>query len=317
MSATHTLTPQAQWYLDEVRRALADLPETERDELLADVETHVVEVSLEDGDELVARLGPPDGFAAELRAAAGLPGHRPPPPVPKWRRLRELAAWLHTHAAKLSDLAPAGWILRGYIAAVLFCAILGGGWPQGWIPEAGSDALGLIVVLAAIAGSVWLGRRTRDDRLGRAPRNALRTANVLGVVAGIFVATQLGEPQYVYSEPIYEEPGAGLTLDGIPVGNIYPVDRRGRPLYDVRLFDESGRPLAINPDDQDPSRRVVEDASGARADNAFPIRHLDPSTDDVGDPTAGFPKDVPPLATPPVVEEQPPARKPERRRKRR
>ena len=87
-------------YLEQVRAALADLPEAERDALLADVESHVAEVSEETGDELVARLGSPDGFAAELRAAAGLPPRTPQPAATPPRASLDRSP--STHAASAS-----------------------------------------------------------------------------------------------------------------------------------------------------------------------------------------------------------------------
>ena len=119
------------------------------------------------------------------------------------------------------------------------------------------------------------------------------------LVLAVVVAADLERSRTTYVvEP--SPPPAGLAVDGDPVENIYAVDRDGRPLEDVRLYDESGRPLALNPDDPDPARRVVRDATGARADNAFPLRYLDPGTGAVAAPLAGFPRDVAPVTTPPL-----------------
>ncbi|ONF72491.1 DUF1700 domain-containing protein [Amycolatopsis keratiniphila] len=69
-------------YLARVRSALADLPESEVEEILEDVRPHLAEMEAELGenpkvDALIERLGSPEGYAAELRASGGYPP-RPP-----------------------------------------------------------------------------------------------------------------------------------------------------------------------------------------------------------------------------------------------
>lgn len=67
-------------FLTRMRAALSDLPPAEVDELLEDTEEHVRELAREHGeDQLELRLGSPEGYAAELRSAAGYP----PPPEPE------------------------------------------------------------------------------------------------------------------------------------------------------------------------------------------------------------------------------------------
>ncbi|MFD5245588.1 DUF1700 domain-containing protein [Amycolatopsis sp. NPDC058340] len=69
-------------YLARVRSALADLPESEVEEILEDVRPHLAEMEAELGDNpkvdaLIERLGSPESYAAELRASGGYPP-RPP-----------------------------------------------------------------------------------------------------------------------------------------------------------------------------------------------------------------------------------------------
>ncbi|HEX6447688.1 MAG TPA: hypothetical protein VF053_21505 [Streptosporangiales bacterium] len=90
---TVTQVSVAARYAGEVRTALADLPRGEVDGLSADLDEHLADVAAELGEAtyeaLVARLGPPAAYAAELRRAAGLPprfGVRMPADVlPGWR----------------------------------------------------------------------------------------------------------------------------------------------------------------------------------------------------------------------------------------
>jgi len=72
VSATTGLPPEVSHYLAAVREALDDLPSTERDDLLVEVEPSLLDAASESGGNVSARLGPPEEFAAELRAAAGL-----------------------------------------------------------------------------------------------------------------------------------------------------------------------------------------------------------------------------------------------------
>lgn len=70
-------------YLARVRTALADLPSGELDEVLDDVRPHLAEIAVELGDgaklaAMIERLGTPESYAAELRAAGDYP---PPAPV--------------------------------------------------------------------------------------------------------------------------------------------------------------------------------------------------------------------------------------------
>ena len=78
-----TLSHDVKAYLDAVRTRLDDLPAEERDDLLADVEPSLLDSAGESDVPVERRLGPPDSFADELRAAAGLPprgGQRPTRP---------------------------------------------------------------------------------------------------------------------------------------------------------------------------------------------------------------------------------------------
>jgi uncharacterized membrane protein len=75
-------------YAAEVRRALDDLPPAVADQLVEGLDEHLAEIGIDDIASLVAVLGPPDRYAAELRVSAGLPSPAPtrpsiplPPPV--------------------------------------------------------------------------------------------------------------------------------------------------------------------------------------------------------------------------------------------
>src|ERR1700687_6391313 len=58
-------------YAASVRAALSDLPPEQSEILLEDLEDHLREVATETGGPLTERLGPPEQYARELRAAYG------------------------------------------------------------------------------------------------------------------------------------------------------------------------------------------------------------------------------------------------------
>jgi hypothetical protein len=77
---------EVQHYLDAMREALSDLPAAEVGEIMDDAGAHVVEVAEEMGDEftlaaLTDRLGTPQAYAQELRAAADYPAPAPAAPT--------------------------------------------------------------------------------------------------------------------------------------------------------------------------------------------------------------------------------------------
>ena len=136
MSAATTDT-QVRDYLSAVERFLDDLPADERRELLEDLEEHLTEVAAEDDGSLRDRLGPPDAYAAELRASAGLPPHVATAELTAVERLRwslrasplgalALSAPVRAVRGYLPELRPAWWVVRGYLAAV----VIGAMWPS-------------------------------------------------------------------------------------------------------------------------------------------------------------------------------------------
>jgi hypothetical protein len=75
-------------YVREVERALGDLPWSERRHLVADLRHHLAELPAE--TDLEARLGTPEQYAADLRAAEGLERRRGPAAFMRARRPRTL-----------------------------------------------------------------------------------------------------------------------------------------------------------------------------------------------------------------------------------
>lgn len=127
-------------YLRRVRAALADLPADEVAEVMEDLEPHVAEVFEEAGsaEEVERRLGTPEEYAAELRAAGGYPSAQASP-VDKpraWRaRYVLLAAIAVTGGAAVSGLAALSWYDEDTLGPVFVTALAA--IPALWLVFAG------------------------------------------------------------------------------------------------------------------------------------------------------------------------------------
>lgn len=272
-------------YLDQVRAALADVPAGERDELLADVESSLVEGEGPPEE----RLGPPERFARELRLAAGL---EPAPP----HAARRWATRLRALAGRGSMFAPLWWVARAYVAVAALGLLLGSTWPDRpvhFLPMLHSGRFTIAACAIALVASLWLGARRPAWQAG---------VNVLLAVAALPVLvhdidTRAWEtpppPATVTAAPV----ASGLDYNGNAVANVYAYDRTGRLLHDVRLYDQAGRPLNVGARDPgaDPLRRIVRSRGGAIALNAFPIRYVEPGTRRVAHPDAAPRARVAPL----------------------
>jgi hypothetical protein len=286
-------------YLERVRAALADLPPEERDELLADVEASLLDAASDSVVPLAEQLGPPERFAGELRAAAGLAPQAGAPRATE-PALQRLVERVRPLLAAGRDLAPVWWALRGYVAVAGLALLIGAGWSTRMpvLPHLAGGRWGdLALVLAAIGLSLWAGRRWGRRML---PVNLVLAAAALPVF--VHLSNPPGyEAPYAYYEP-YQPPARGLMLGGVNVRNIYAYDRDGTPLYDVRLYTSSGRPLNIGSADPriDPRRRTITTATGTTALNAFPIRYFEKGTRKVAHPSAGPKVRTPRIITPPL-----------------
>ena len=296
---------EAARYVDGVAAQLADLPDEDRADLLDELAAHVDELVAEGDTPLAVRLGSPAEYAAELRASAGLPPvrSRGRAGTRALDRLHRTAGHPRVRATGdfLGSLRAVWWVLRAWVVVGLVAMWPGQTTPT-WadampvIPRVGTPLVGLLVLLAAVVASVQLGRRSRS--LGAARRWALVALNVGSALLLIPVLVSVGEathPNYVYVDSGTTEvpPHEGVYAAGNQVLNIYAYDASGRMLHDVRLFDQSGRPLTLGLS-SDGTRQVVVDAQGRLVENAFPYRYLEPDGT-VAHPDAGPTVSAPPL----------------------
>jgi len=274
-------------YVREVRAELADLPAEDVDDLTGGMEADLSELATESGGDLIGRLGTPGLYAAELRAAAGLPDRAVGSGGRQHRPLREQAAldrasltrligrhpWLRKVAAFLVTLRPAWWLIRGYLAAWALWSMLGGG-TRGIRPH---EFLHLVMALGAIVISVQLGRGWLAQRAALRP--VLAVANSILVIVAL-VASVSVDVSYNVSDGYSFPPG--MSLDGQPVSNVYVYGSDGQRISGVRLFDQEGRPLNGDPtfldangdptvlDDNGNPMGAVRDISGAPLMNVYP-----------------------------------------------
>ncbi|HEX6235498.1 MAG TPA: hypothetical protein VFZ63_20380 [Jiangellaceae bacterium] len=143
-------TTAAASYVDAVRDALADLPDDEVAEVVEDVAEHLEQVMAELGGDaseaaLEDRLGTPEQYAAELRAAAGFPegGVRRSRMAAPLGLMRFLVTWLSRAGAAVAAL---GLVLMFADGPPLTPAYL----------------LGCAVVLGALGEWVLVRRRSGD-----------------------------------------------------------------------------------------------------------------------------------------------------------
>ena len=287
-----TTTADVEEYATRVRAALGDLPDADRDDLLADLADHLAEVAGEDPDRRLADLlGPPADYAAELRSSAGL---APPRPA---GRARPGFGGLDPAVAAVRDflpeLRPGWWVLRALIVTYLLVLILAGGL-----------LLGLVLAVVLVPASVAFGRWVAADR-GR--RWLGITGDVLAALALLVVLTTVGTVSG-YSSGYDVAPtvtGPEHDLDGVT--NLYPYDRDGRPLTGVQLFDQDGNPVQLQAD-LDPEGNLISRVPRYTTDGRV-VGNLYPQEQTVtvyptDGPTAGSPtvRQVPaPSVSPPAL----------------
>jgi len=149
-------------FVDEVRRRLADLDRDEQQELTAGLEADLGELVAERGH---AVLGDPDGYARELRLAAGHTPEMTGQPGGRGVRQGLMDAIDSTHSSwdRLLDsfpgdlrgfvaaFQPVWWVLRAFVAWMVAQDLRA--------PSLIVDAPHLVVLAVFVVVSVQLGRR--------------------------------------------------------------------------------------------------------------------------------------------------------------
>jgi hypothetical protein len=208
--------PLLEAYVLRVGAALGDVEPTERHALLADLRLHLDEIAQHDSRRLDDIVGPPEVYAEELRAAAGLAAPAtavPPTPtpgsavgptggpadrrhVPAWpwlrahlvRALRAIARGGHDVASAARQARanePTWWLVRAYLAVHVLGALTGS---QGAVllPHVLHERLwGLVALFACAVASVRVGR---DPDL--VPRRVVQIGDITVLVLGLLLLVQ-------------------------------------------------------------------------------------------------------------------------------
>jgi HAAS domain-containing protein len=292
-------------YLAALERCLDDLPLGERRELLEDLEEHLAEVAAEGDGTLVERLGPPDVYAAELRASAGLPPRDRKRAIALRARERlgrsaigrtiqrtidgaRNLPIVRKVIAFLPEVRPGWWVFRGYLLVATVDAVFF--IPNGAffsIPRFNGNILsGLLAIAVWVWASVAIGRAsTRDVRA----RRASWVLNIGVVVLALAAMPRMNSTYYAEQMQYTDEPQLVPYLhhaDGSPITNICAYSTKLKPLDHVVLFDQDGRPiedLAERPSveiiDENGTIRIRKGGFG----NVFPRSQIVP------DPQTGAP----------------------------
>ncbi|EID53287.1 HAAS signaling domain-containing protein [Saccharomonospora xinjiangensis] len=152
--STHT-HPVVRAYLARVRTALADLPGAEIDEIVDDVRPHLAEIAERLGERadvagMIAELGTPESYAAEVRST----GEYPPPPA------AEEPARSGTPRLALARVA-----LWGLLASVACAAVAGAVLASGEFDDDKALVLVLLVgAMVAVSGGYLVLRGTATVR---------------------------------------------------------------------------------------------------------------------------------------------------------
>lgn len=263
MNAATAVRPEVAAFVAQVRQHLTDLTEEEREELVGGLEADLSEQAA-DGTLV---LPDPEQYAAELRAAAGLPVARRAGVLGlgrDWAKGQDTVrawwfAWTQHNSATrqawalLEAMRPAWWVLRAWIAVTLLDQ-LSGQWEYVSLwPTLGVSVLGPVLLVAAVVISVLMGQGklwpgAGPDRTALA-RLVLISLNVLAVLAPLtFTGDGSQVESYVRSVPSRPQEKPVLHSGGDVVRNIYAYDAAGQPLVGVQLFDHKGRPVAVAPE---------------------------------------------------------------------
>ncbi|MFE5334603.1 hypothetical protein ACFQ8E_01715 [Isoptericola sp. NPDC056573] len=314
-SLADVLATHARGYAQAVRLNLADLGPEVVDELTDGMEADLAEAFTEataplragrarsDDDDvaldLVAHFGPAADYAAELRAAAGLPaelpgarrraGARPTLAArrvllgERWRRawqpVTSTPAWARLRGLG-RDVRPAWWVARGWIVGALLVALFTrstDGQPS-LVPEGAGDLLvmgGSALVSVQWARGRWLPRRWQPRLTVAASLAAVLLVPAVAVathdesVRGSASGGSSYDAGYSagHSDALnvgYGDgaEGDGVWVDGEPVANLFAFDANGDPIKNVQLFDDRGRPVRTVTTEGDEQAWSVPDLDG-------------------------------------------------------
>lgn len=272
-------TPEVRLFLRAVRERLEDLTDEEREELVGGLDADMNDLVEERG---VDALPEPSEYARELRTAAGFEPEMRPARVRMGAGLR-VTGFLDAARARwdalvtglpgdpwglLQSLRPAWWILRAWVALQAVDLVWGTGSNSlGLSPIPSLEGWGGVLLAVTSLVSVQVGRgklwpgRPRGAAVGRL---LLLAVNLLALAWLPFTVERVATPDSVsavlggsedptavyqrgYEDAHSQYDRAGIYANGHWVSNIYPYDASGRPLVGVQLYDQTGKPVSVEP----------------------------------------------------------------------
>lgn len=284
------LDPEVSAYVGLVRIALRDLPVEDIEDLTGGLEADLAELAAESEEPLIARLGEPSGYAAELRMAAGLPPADPAAVAPAeswWHRDRRVLRerWTRARADHpwLEKLRPVWWLLRGAVLIWTLLSLAGG-------------RSGLLLLTLGAGLSFWVG--LRQDGWDGWPRRLVLWANLLAALLFLpFLAdTRFGGGGIASSETLEVVPGVGVFVDGNEPAGFYVYDGEGQRVEGARIFTDLGVAVAVEP-------WLFDDGTGTGASgpvDTFPVDAGDLDGWNGWTPDSGMREWTPPTAIPPA-----------------
>lgn len=291
------LDPEVGAYVALVRTALRDLPVEEVEDLTGGLEADLAELAAESEEPLIARLGEPSAYAAELRVAAGfLPPVGPTDVGPSeswWHRdrrvLRERWARAQADHPWLEKLRPVWWLVRGAVLTWMLIVVAGGN-------------AGLVLLTMGAAVSFWAG--LRQDGWNGWPRRLVVWANVLAALLFLpsLADSRFGGGYAGSSEAVEVVPSEGVYVGGEQPSGFFVYDGAGQRVEGARIFTDRGEPLTVDPWLSDDGTWIDH---GQRQIDTFPVESGYLEGWNGWSPESGLQQWAPPTAIPPAFPIEP------------
>lgn len=334
MSTATSASSAIREFAAAVRAALSDLSAEDVDELTDGLEADLTEQA-RDADAQRVDLDDPAAYAAELRAAAGLPvrgSNRTALTERLQSRLTEIRSEiLRDFRASpggsrsldfLLALRPFWWVLRGWAVYKVIEALLLGSSIFTVLPI---NVVGWLLFLLLLVVSVQWGRGQWLSRRGLPQLKTIASVGAIVALPFLLMLASMSANSDGGSASAEQYNPQGLLLNGSGVSNVFAYDADGRLLTNVQLFDQEGRPLVTVDEslgenwvtvygDDGVERTLVASSAvpGRTGWNVFPLRQIDVNDIDYSQyPSGGIEQSdtvqvdppfgqVQPLAEPPV-----------------
>ena len=250
-------------YVRRVREALGDLPVEDVDDLVQGMEADLTEVA-----------GEGSARSSSGSAARGVRGRAPVRGRAARAERAECRRRVLDRRARPAAGAPRG-ARRGVPGTArdrgaAGAALVGRPWRDPRVAARCAPRWGgALLVLVGVGISIWWALRGRPA--GRVGRVLSAFAGALAIVAMLPLsvwALERTSPFGSYdSGPAQDDQPQGLTQEGRGISQLYAYDREGSRLDDVRIYDQDGAPVLVDPSG---TGNPWVDASGRTWANVYP-----------------------------------------------